>query len=143
MPNLKKQLSEIFSKEKLTPAIHSIYLASSYSADCPAERTYRTLQVVQAAAKLRDAGYCCYSPIVHWHHVEQIIPAEYNIYLKMDLIQLAHHDLLLVLCNNSWEKSYGISTEITFAETHNIPVYYLSLEGEITDDPSKFHNRHN
>jgi len=130
---MKSRILEILRKHELDIDSAAIFLSSAYSHECPVEMEFRVLAVTKIAALIRDAGACCYSPIIHWHPVHKILPADYNCYITNDLIMLRKHDILFIALTPGLENSTGVALEYQLAKTLNIPIYYIDLIGAIHD----------
>ena len=106
------------------------YLAGPYSSVHIHIRERRYNQISFVAAQLMKRGECIYSPITSCHHIaiDYDLPFDTNFWLNHDLAILARCDKLLVLQLEGWEHSIGVQCEIAFADEHNIPVEYVTLE---------------
>ena len=113
-----------------------IYLASPYSAHTPdggrntAEEHRRYLAACTAVGLIMKTGALVYSPIVHWHIVDQMFTGEigYEDYLAADCEMIIKCDELRVLMIAGWEKSVGVKVEIEYAKKHNKPVSYVLID---------------
>jgi hypothetical protein len=113
-----------------------IYLASPYSAKEPDGKVDEVLQhkryieACVATGLLMKKGELVYSPIVHWHIVDQMFKGEigYEDYLAADckMIELCRE--VHVLQCNGWNKSRGVAVEIGYASKFNKPVRYFTTD---------------
>ncbi len=113
------------------------YLASPYSvlnAEQLTEQqiknrlTRRYKRVCKKAAELMLKGDNVFCPIAHSHPIEIHgikVRKDGDFWLKQDFALLKTADELVVYKMPGWEKSYGVSKEIEFAESNGIPVSYL------------------
>lgn len=130
---LKSHIQRILQQNNLNPKETIAYLATAYTST-PYEQELRYLEALKLTSMLRDADLCCYSPIVHWHPVDRTFPAQYNCYLHQDLLMLRRHDILFIGLTKGIRESNGVAQEYSLAKAAGLPIYYLTIEGEIYDD---------
>lgn len=115
-----------------------IYLASPYSAHelngevNEIKQHGRYLQACVATGMIMKRGDLVYSPIVHWHIVDQMFRGEigYEDYLAADCEMITKCDEVHVLCIDGWEESKGVAVEIEYAKKFNKPVKYFTTSEE-------------
>jgi nucleoside 2-deoxyribosyltransferase len=107
-----------------------VYLASPYSHEDEAVRVMRFNAVALATAYKMDMGYVVYSPIVHSHVVAEYLDnaLDHHFWLTQDASHIATCDKLTVYKLEGWNKSFGVTWEIGFANGLNIPVDYLETD---------------
>jgi hypothetical protein len=107
-----------------------IYLASPYSVGNAGKnkRTRRFKQACKKAAELMAQGYAVFCPIAHSHPIEVIgmdTIEGHDFWLKQDFAVLGRCDKLIVYKMPGWDKSFGISKEIAYANDLNIPIEFI------------------
>lgn len=101
-----------------------VYLASPYTlyADTPERLEFAVDQAAKAAAKLMQAGYAVFCPVVHSHyiadHLHTDLRLNHHFWMSQDLAILEHCDTIFVLCLPGWRDSKGVNQEIT--EAHRL-----------------------
>jgi len=103
-----------------------IYIASPYSGT-EEEMQQRYEAVRDFTAKIMmDGSVVPFSPIVHCHDIAQHheLPRTHEFWLHIDETYLRHCDELWVLMIPGWEDSFGVASEVKFANRLHIPVYY-------------------
>jgi nucleoside 2-deoxyribosyltransferase len=95
--------------------VRLIYVAGPYTAD--PERC--TLEAMDAADALEDAGYVAFIPhLSHFRHQRR--PRDYRHWMTVDLAWLAKCDALLRLPGHS----PGADEEVAFAQGRGLPVFH-------------------
>ena len=114
-----------------------IYLASPYSHPEEAIRYGRFHRVCEVCAKLMMRGLHIYSPIAHTHPVavcgEAVrakMPTDFKVWREYDTWFISRVDAVYVLMLDGWKESVGVTAEIEMAREYNIPVKYLTAEGD-------------
>lgn len=111
-----------------------IYLASPYSAKLPdsLERDEvvehkRYMEACIAAGFIMLKGDLVYSPIAHWHIIDQLFKGMvgYEDYLAADCKMIELCSEVHVLMIEGWDKSKGVLLEIEYAKVKNKPVKYF------------------
>lgn len=113
-----------------------IYLAAPYSVQLEngnkpsiEDMKHRVKQVTQKAAEIMQQGYNIFSPLTHSDPIADYISEEnrtsHDFWLKIDFDILKRCDEVWVYKLSCWDKSYGISQEIEFAENNDIPVKFI------------------
>lgn len=108
-----------------------IYLASLYSLETKDKfdiiREIRYNRVMEATAALTAQGYVVFSPILHCHKMslKYNLPGEWLFWEHIDSIFLSKSDWLVILLDEGWEKSVGISAEIKIAKLLNKPICFV------------------
>jgi len=116
-----------------------VYLASIYSVPHEdgtpptiQEMKERTAIATKKAAEIMQEGYNVFSPLSHSDPIADYMPERFrtshNFWLSVDCDMLKRCDELWVLMLPGWERSYGISQEIEFAEENNIPIKFIKEE---------------
>lgn len=107
-----------------------IYLASPYTdrSNTVMENRYR--MALEAAAELIQAGYCIYSPIVHFHPMACIydMPRDFAFWEKITCDMLGWASEMWVLKLEGWDQSIGIMKEIEQAKENKQIIRFLSWE---------------
>lgn len=111
-----------------------VYLASPYSAHTPegsrddVVEHKRYLEACAATGLLMQKGQLVYSPIVHWHIIDQMYKDSigYEDYLAADCEMILRCDEVHVLVTDGWDKSRGVALEIEYAKMYNKPVLYFT-----------------
>jgi hypothetical protein len=106
-----------------------VYLASPYTG-YNGSRSEAFQIICQKAAEIMDKfpEITVFCPIAHSHSIEtesDLPPQTGNWWLDRDFPFLAMCDELWVYQMDGWERSYGVSMEIEFANNNNIPVVYV------------------
>ena len=107
-----------------------IYLASPYSTDHTAKQE-RWLDEVQQAV-----DYCfatqshlyVFSPILYTVPIEKRGVTSVQDWVALDFYILECADELWVLMSEDWEQSKGVAKELDFAELHDIPIEFKTLD---------------
>ncbi len=109
-----------------------IYLASPYSHPEEAIRYGRFHRVCEVCAKLMDRGLHIYSPIAHTHPVAICgsLPTGFDYWREYDMWFISRVEAVYVLMLDGWKESVGVTAEIAMARECDIPVKYLTAEGE-------------
>lgn len=91
-----------------------IYLASPYSHQDPFVRETRYLAVAKKVIEYLQADKFVYSPIVHCHELQKIVPigTDFNFWRSYNLHMLDLASELHVLNLEGWAESIGVSGEI-------------------------------
>jgi hypothetical protein len=117
-----------------TPTKGFHYLASPYSLNGsagPATRQANYVKAVDALAHLTKLGLTVFSPIAHWHDVSGHLAGDSShVWLERCAVFLRDAESLVVLMAEGWDVSAGVQWEIAFAESNNIPILYVSMEGK-------------
>ena len=125
-----------------------IYVASTYSVitrdwyaiglselDIESRMFWKMEQRYKAAAKYvamqTKKGVCCFSPIVHSHHmaVEYNFPKTFEFWADINHKYLDACTEMHVLKMGCWEDSAGIRDEINYATKKGIEIKYVDWEG--------------
>lgn len=119
-----------------------IYLASPYSyiGEASAEtkakhRELRYTQTMAAQANLFNWGYPVFATIVHTHMtaVKYNLPTDAAFWMKYNHHMIDLSRAVFVLCLSGWQQSIGVTDEINYADTKNIPVYLIEVNPENED----------
>lgn len=114
-----------------------IYLASRYS-DHSIEvmhNRFLTTQRVVAAMLMRKEFV--YSPIVHCHElsVAYVLPRDFQFWQQYDFDMLRRADRLVVLNEFNVELSIGVTAEVKFARSFNLPIVYADAAMLLLETP--------
>ena len=102
-----------------------IYLASPYSASPQAN--FKLTEAFVANALRR--GRPIFSPVVHCHQIsiDYNLPGDFEFWQNYNFKMLsAAHDIW-VLTLPGWKESKGVTSEIEFAQTYQIPITYIEV----------------
>ncbi len=115
-----------------------IYLASPYSILNKEGLTEQAIKnrlsrrfkkVCRKAAQLMRDGEIVFCPIAHSHPIEVLgfdgWRGDHDFWLRQDFAVLDKSDKLVVYRMPGWEKSFGVTAEITRATERGIPVEYI------------------
>lgn len=82
-------------------------------------------------ARLMRCGLHVYSPIAHSHTVARadkcLDPRDHSIWIPVNEAMMRRCDVLLVAKMEGWDKSFGVTEEISWYRAHGKPIYYLDL----------------
>jgi len=104
-----------------------VYLATPYSHD---DHTvmHRRFEVVNGvAARLMKEGIHIYSPISHTHPIAVAgeLPRGWDFWEKYDRAILAACCKVIVVRQDGWEQSRGVTAELAIAEELGLPVEFI------------------
>lgn len=104
-----------------------IYIASPYTHPDPWIMEERYLAVLKATAEAVQAGLFVYSPIVHCHDFKKVakIQAGFEYFRDFDLHVISLCEKVLVCNIEGWRESIGVTAELEYARSKNIPVDYI------------------
>ena len=110
--------------------METIYLAGPYTHDDPMVREYRYHILLKAEAHLLRQNYAVISPINMCHELGKIYGFNYgyDYWQSRDRTLITKCDKVVVITEPGYKTSVGVTDEIFFAETQNIPVEYLAPE---------------
>ena len=103
-----------------------IYLMSPYTSDRQTE-VLRYKLATEAAAILIQAGYICFSPIVHSHPIalERNIQQDGAFWMRQCRTYIRHWATQgIVLMLPGWEESDGVDEELRLLIRLDLPVHY-------------------
>ncbi len=107
-----------------------IYLAVPYSSKDKEVVKYRVHEFCKKSGKFQTEGYtvlsALYNQLLLDHNIELPNSWEYWESTSKTLVSLCTE--LYVLTLEGWEDSTGVSEEIAFAKSLNIPIYFVSAE---------------
>lgn len=109
-----------------------IYLASLYSLDAINnwdKKEERFQRVMELTSLLYRDGYQVFSPIIHCHPMSRAygLPGTFNFWKKIDTTFISHCDWLVILKDEGWERSEGITGEITIAKRLVKPISFITF----------------
>lgn len=83
--------------------------------------------VTLVAGDLMNRHHVVYSPITHNHPIAERtdLPRTWDFWKLFDLPMLDLSESLFVLCLPGWKKSTGVTAEIEYAKSKNIPIVYM------------------
>ena len=104
-----------------------IYLACPYTDPDPAVRLARFETANLVASYLYKAGCVVISPISMMHPIAEAhgLPLDWEFWQHADRILVERCAVVLVIAIDGWDKSTGISEEVSIAHELGIPVGYL------------------
>ena len=107
-----------------------IYLASPHSSPDEGVMLSRFLSACKVAAYLFKQGELVFSPIAHSHYIAVFgnNKAHYDDWRRFDEHMIDLSDKIVVAKIDGWNKSFGISEEIKYAERTGKPVEYMEVE---------------
>lgn len=94
------------------------------------------------ALLMMKTGWNIYSPITHSHPIPKWIPKRldtHSFWLNLDFDWIEACNEVWVYMQPGWDKSYGVGRELAFAKRREIPVRYVTMEGEFKDEPPRFY----
>lgn len=104
-----------------------VYLATPYSHD-DSEVMHRRFEVVNGvAARLMRDGIHIYSPISHTHPIAVAgeLPRGWDFWEKYDRAVLAACCKVIVVRQDGWEQSKGVTAELAIAVELGLPVEFI------------------
>ena len=112
-----------------------IYLGQPYSDQSPIVMEERYRQGLHAAAYCIDKlNLHVYAPIVHSHHIAELLlqmggeKKAFDYWRKYDIDILRRCDQLRVLCLPGWQESVGLTEEIATARAIHLETSYMDME---------------
>lgn len=107
----------------------TVYIASPFTHEDPNVQEDRFFDVTCVAADLTEKfGYAFILPITQSHMMSKANPkldGKFDFWEKIDLTFVSKSDEVWVVMLDGWENSVGVSREIEFAKSNNIPVRYI------------------
>lgn len=118
------------------------YLASPYSHKNPSIRKQRAEDVTSAAVSLLRQGVFTFAPIAYNEPWEKHnLPGDWTFWCDFDKAFIARCDGgIIVLMLDGWENSVGVSAEVEYAKSLNLPIYYATKEQIDSGDLSFLEN---
>ena len=122
------------------------YLAGPYSHRLKRIRERRYSQFTEVSARLLEVGILNFSPITHCHNTQSYMEENdtgFETWRRNDLAFVSRCESVIVLMIPGWDKSYGVSEEVKFAEKNGIPVYYMHVLSDdlvVTSSPTSTKN---
>lgn len=106
------------------------YLASPYTHADSVVKKARAEQATEAAVKLLHLGIFVFAPIPYNEPWEKYnLPGDWAFWCEFDKSFVERCDGgLIVLMLDGWDKSTGVTAEIEFAKSLNLPIFYATLE---------------
>lgn len=106
------------------------YLASPYTHKDPSVRKLRAETATEAAVKLLHLGIFVFAPIPYNEPWEKYnLPGDWAFWADFDKSFVERCDGgLIVLMIDGWKNSTGVTAEIEFAKSINLPVYYVTKD---------------
>ena len=107
-----------------------IYLATPYSHSDPDVKQRRFDAVNRAAASLMRRGCHVYSPISHSHPIALAgdLPGDWEYWERYDREILRMCARVIVLRQDGWRESTGVTAEIEIAAELGLPVAFMDPE---------------
>lgn len=112
-----------------------LYLASPFSHSDREVMYERTRLATNATIKLFNSGFAIFSPIAYngsW--IDEDVPGDWNFWKTFDELLISKMDGLIVLMLPGWDKSIGVTAEIEYAKSLNLPIEYVTLEQVLAGD---------
>ena len=103
------------------------YLACPYSHQNPLIRQARFEAANRAAGQLMCRGLIVFSPVSHSHPIAESfdLPKDWDFWREYCLTFLTMSKQMYVLRCLGWTESVGVQAEITYANEHRIPVFFM------------------
>jgi len=104
-----------------------IYLATPYSHPDPDVRLARYHTVNRVAAKMMRLGDIVYSPISHSHQmaIDYGLPTDWGYWARSCTTIVSACAAMVVLRQDGWRESIGVTAEIEVARKHCLQIGYL------------------
>lgn len=104
-----------------------IYLASPYSHQDPAIVHRRYVAACKATAELMKWGEHVFSPIAHSHVVAEVgdFHTGWEFWQKIDFEWIRMCGYVYVLMLDGWDRSVGVTAELRYALSLQIPVTWV------------------
>lgn len=99
-----------------------VYIASRYTADTPEEINQNVIKATEAGKALLKRGYCVIVPHSMTQAWDQGTDLTWEDFMRNCLTMLERCDAICLL--EGWEQSHGANMEKTFAQAHDMPIYY-------------------
>lgn len=115
-----------------------IYLASPYSHLDPLIMKTRFLLAEQTAAILTAKRIHVYSPIVHYHEMAAkfSLQTDFEFWKQINFDMIRRADTIYVLTIEGWKESKGVTGEVAFARTFQLPLYAVTPDGDVFEWPA-------
>lgn len=113
------------------PELKLSYLAAPYSHPDKAVVEARIEKICRVDAKLMKAGIFTVSPLLkHFtiHHAD--LPGDYKFWKDYSDTLLCTVDQMIVIMLDGWDESVGVAGEIKMAIALDIPVLYVTEDGD-------------
>lgn len=120
-----------------------IYLASPYSHKQLGVRIRRFELAVEVTSKLLLRGHTVFSPIAYGHAMARNIGTNYEVWKDFNDTMMRASEQLWVLMIDGWKDSRGIQYEIKFAGVLDIPVLFMTPDGEMFGGENANHRHKN
>ena len=107
-----------------------VYLASPYTHHDLRIVEERAEAVADAVAGFLRKGKFVYSPIVHCHEIAKKydMPKDFGFWKAYNFAMLSKASSLWVMRLPGWEASVGVCSEIEFAKSFGLPIYFVPAE---------------
>lgn len=104
-----------------------VYLATPYSHEVLAVREHRFEVVNRVAAELMSEGIYIYSPISHTHSIAMAggLPTDWEFWGGYCRAMLASCVKVIVLRQEGWQNSTGVTAELDIAREMGLPVEFI------------------
>ena len=104
-----------------------VYLATPYSHNDALIREHRFRVVNRVAADLMRRGVHVYSPISHTHPIAEAgdLPKGWEFWEQYDRSVLSVCVRMIVLKQDGWEESRGVTEEIRISRDIGLPIHYM------------------
>lgn len=116
--------------DKLQENRDLVYLATPFVHADPKVMEKRFAVVTRFAADMMIDGVHVFSPITHCYPMakERGLPRGYDFWSDYDRKMLMRCSKMIVLMQEGWEKSEGVTREIALAQSLGIPIEYAKVE---------------
>lgn len=105
-----------------------IFISSPYTDGNPLIRQLRYQQVMAYCAHLFNQGLSVYSPIVYGHEMAKAhtMRTDWLFWWNFNKLMLSRSDSMHVYMLDGWNKSVGVSREISYAAKNDIPTEFIT-----------------
>ncbi len=93
-------------------------------------RDEAALDAAILAGMLARAAVNVYSPIVHWHHIADVVdlPEAHDYWMRVDEPMMDRCDGMIYVRMNEYEKSRGLAHEVEYFTAQGKPVLYWDFK---------------
>ncbi|PHQ78938.1 MAG: hypothetical protein COB66_07875 [Coxiella sp. (in: Bacteria)] len=108
------------------------YLACPYAHDDVAVKKFRHALVNHYTNEFLKLGKFIYSPLTHNIPLhDPSVTQTWEIWQRFDTAMLSRCNELIVLQAEGWERSVGVSGEIEFAKSIELPIIFLEPDADV------------
>lgn len=116
-----------------------IYLASPYSHPSEAVRRFRYLQARRFTVVHLAKGVAIFSPIVYGYDMETQIGVAFEPWAALNDTMIQSSSEFWVLLIDGWKKSRGVAHEVALAQKLQLPIQYVTMPEEKTNNAADRH----